>query len=452
MTQTPTAVPGARRAAPGTVPGPAGVTTAGPAGPRLAWLDALRGLGALVVAYAHLGVHLQIGTGLVAGYIDLGRYGVLLFFLVSGYVIPMSLERHGSLRRFWVGRLFRIYPAWLLTVAAMAVLIHLGLASLVKPLAADPVPGVLGHAAMSQDLLGLPGLVPVFWTLTYEMVFYLLVSALFVLGLHGRSAAVAAGLAVAGLLGVRTLPAELFTATDTGRLVVAVLTVAVLAGSVCAYLSGRRGPALAAALVGLGCLALPALNGAAGARPHAVGSWQSLVYLAVMFSGTVLHAAHRGRLRPRTAAATLGTVFLASLLAGLWHSGLTRGDLRWVGTLVAVAGTFAAGYALRNLPVPRWATWLGQISYSVYLLHFVVLIVLVAKTPGLSRGGTVEHAFLAAGWFAVVLGAAHLAYTYVELPGQRLGRRVGRALDARLGRDDPGAPTAGVRIEQREPR
>jgi peptidoglycan/LPS O-acetylase OafA/YrhL len=102
--------------------------------------------------------------------------------------------------------------------------------------------------------------------------------------------------------------------------------------------------------------------------------------------------------------------------------------------------------------VPRWATWLGQISYSVYLLHFVVLIVLVAKTPGLSRGGTVTHAFLAAGWFAVVLGAAHLAYTFVEMPGQRLGKRVGRALDARLGRDDRGAPTAGVRIEQREPR
>ena len=53
------------------------------------------------------------GTWRSSGIIDLGKYGVLLFFLVSGYVIPMSLERHGSLRRFWIGRLFRIYPAYL---------------------------------------------------------------------------------------------------------------------------------------------------------------------------------------------------------------------------------------------------------------------------------------------------------------------------------------------------
>jgi peptidoglycan/LPS O-acetylase OafA/YrhL len=81
----------------------------------------------------------------------------------------------------------------------------------------------------------------------------------------------------------------------------------------------------------------------------------------------------------------------------------------------------------------------------------VLLIVLIAKTPGVGRASTVTHLFLAAGWFAVVLVAAHLAYVLVEAPGQRLGRRVGRALDARLGYDGPPPGPAHVRVEQREP-
>jgi peptidoglycan/LPS O-acetylase OafA/YrhL len=60
---------------------------------RLAWLDALRGWAAIIVAVFHVSP-LVLGTTLhlrIFGVIDLGKYGVLLFFLVSGYVIPMSL-------------------------------------------------------------------------------------------------------------------------------------------------------------------------------------------------------------------------------------------------------------------------------------------------------------------------------------------------------------------------
>ena len=44
--------------------------------------------------------------------LNTGLYGVLVFFLVSGYIIPASLERHGRVRTFWIGRVFRIYPLW----------------------------------------------------------------------------------------------------------------------------------------------------------------------------------------------------------------------------------------------------------------------------------------------------------------------------------------------------
>ena len=50
-------------------------------------------------------------------WIDPGNYGVFVFFLISGYIVPASLERKGSVRTFWVSRLFRLYPLYLLAVA-----------------------------------------------------------------------------------------------------------------------------------------------------------------------------------------------------------------------------------------------------------------------------------------------------------------------------------------------
>jgi hypothetical protein len=44
---------------------------------------------------------------------DPGQYGVFVFFLVSGYIVPASLERKSSVRGFWVsrrGQRTRIHP------------------------------------------------------------------------------------------------------------------------------------------------------------------------------------------------------------------------------------------------------------------------------------------------------------------------------------------------------
>ena len=40
-----------------------------------------------------------------------------VFFLVSGYIIPASLERKGSVRGFWVSRAFRLYPLYIVGIA-----------------------------------------------------------------------------------------------------------------------------------------------------------------------------------------------------------------------------------------------------------------------------------------------------------------------------------------------
>jgi peptidoglycan/LPS O-acetylase OafA/YrhL len=448
------AAPPHPRAAPSNAPAP------GPAA-RLGWLDALRGFAALTVVCFHLSPYL-VGPGFhqaVLRHIDLGKYGVMLFFLVSGYVIPMSLERHGSLRRFWVGRVFRIYPAFAVAIAVMAVFIVAGVLPLQASLRAETVSGALAHLTMLSDLVGLRGVVRVFWTLSYEMTFYLIVAGLFAYRLHRRSAWWAAGLALTALLAGGLLPNGLLTPGFASRRVVAALLALAVAASLLAYLSGRRPAVLAAGALGIGFVLLPALNGSSTDNSTVISSWQALLLLAVMFAGTVVYHAQHALIGRRAAAAAL-VVVLGCVVGAHWAhlpalvasaTGLATQRAVWIGTTAAVAVTFATGYALRHRRVPRALTWLGAISYSLYLLHAIALLLFVNLLPDAYARPLPARVAIGVGFVAVSLAAAWLSYRFVERPAQALGRRLGAWLDARLGADAGPRPTPALRPRQEAP-
>jgi peptidoglycan/LPS O-acetylase OafA/YrhL len=382
---------------------------------RLGWLDGLRGWAALTVVCFHLSPSI-LGPDLhlaVYRHVDLGKYGVLLFFLVSGYVIPMSLERHGSLRRFWVGRLFRIYPAYLVTIAVVVLLgaWHGG---------AD---AVLGHATMLLDPLGLRGAVRAFWTLSYEMIFYLVVAGLFAWRLHRHSAAWAIGLATTALVAGRSLPDGLFASAATGRLVTAAVLLVLVAGSIAAYLAGSRRTAGA---IGIGFVLLPALDGHPSAYSTVAGSGQGLLLLAVMFAGTVVYRAQHGALGRRPAALALAVVAGCLVVAQPGHA-------RWAATVAAVAVTFAAAYAWQQRPIPRGLSFLGRVSYSLYLLHVIGLMLLGRLLPGLAGRGVGERLAAGLAFLVVALMAAWVTYRTVEVPGRRIGRQVCHRLATQRG-------------------
>ncbi len=405
---------------------------------RLGWLDVLRGLAALCVVFDHLSYYvLQPARWAIYQWFDFGNYGVFVFFIISGYIVPASLERKGSVRTFWVSRLFRLYPLYLLAVGlAVALwLVHLGG---LRGAGSDPETSVLSQLLMMSNVLAGPNLPNVVWSLSYEMIFYLLLTALFTAGIHRRSSWYAlafAGVAVAlgGLL-----PQAYFSHSLSSPRVIALgADLVMLAGLAGAVVLRGRPRVLGAALAAVVAVALLAFNGGW------IYPWEALVILALMFTGTVLYRAEQGQYRWRHAIPVSAAVLGLGVAAGLWHIrawGLSGSaelvwERRWVTSLLLAGLTFGAGLALRRVRWPAALTWLGLISYSVYLLH-PLLVEVYERLPWVPGHHPLWlQILLAASFGVVVVAVSSLTYLTVERPMQNAGRRVARWLDHRFGPD-----------------
>lgn len=146
---------------------------------RLIQVDALRGIAAMAVVLFHYTTRfdqLFHHASLPSISFPLGHYGVNLFFIISGFVIFMTLEKVGAPVDFVVTRFSRLYPAYWTAIALTLAVTHtLGL----------PEHTVDGWAALANLLMfhGLLFKVPhvdgVYWTLQVELLFYFWMLLLF---------------------------------------------------------------------------------------------------------------------------------------------------------------------------------------------------------------------------------------------------------------------------------
>jgi peptidoglycan/LPS O-acetylase OafA/YrhL len=109
-----------------------------------------------------------------------GYLGVELFFLISGFVILMSVWGRG-LADFAVSRITRLYPAYWFSVALI------GAIYLTTGLGRGRPEDLIPNLTMFQRGMGVTDVSGVFWTLWVEMHFYALIALLVVAGTTYRN-------------------------------------------------------------------------------------------------------------------------------------------------------------------------------------------------------------------------------------------------------------------------
>ena len=146
-------------------------------------LDFLRALAVSVVVLGHIAAFFGAPSRiwLVDPYC-LGRMGVLLFFVHTSLVLMQSLDRDPSATRFLLRRVFRIYPLAMVAIGA-TVAFHLPL-SRVAPhhfirWNADTM-DVLANIFLVQDFSNRVPILGPTWSLTYEMLMYLLLPLIYI--------------------------------------------------------------------------------------------------------------------------------------------------------------------------------------------------------------------------------------------------------------------------------
>ena len=138
---------------------------------RLVEVDALRGLAALAVVlfhyttrFAELFAPNPPPTFSFPG----GHYGVNLFFIISGFVIFMTLEKTSRPMDFVLSRFSRLFPAyWVAIILTLSITHLLGL-----PGKLVDVKTAFGNLIMIHSLFGIPHVDGVYWTLEVELLFY----------------------------------------------------------------------------------------------------------------------------------------------------------------------------------------------------------------------------------------------------------------------------------------
>ncbi len=160
---------------------------------RITNLDLLRGVAALAVCLFHFDYDGALGIPSVSHVLSYGYLGVQMFFVISGFIIPYSMLRSGyrikNIKGFLIGRLVRLYPAYIIaSVAALSMWYGAALTpnyegewpsfSLIQ---------VISNIFLICDFTNTNWLITIAWTLAIEAQFYLLIALFFPLAFSSNN-------------------------------------------------------------------------------------------------------------------------------------------------------------------------------------------------------------------------------------------------------------------------
>jgi peptidoglycan/LPS O-acetylase OafA/YrhL len=356
----------------------------------------LRGLAASIVAVHHLGVgfwlanptiaelahtaplssvpnlpHFAVARRLEQIGLAGGPLGVALFFLVSGFVIPISLEKV-RWKEFLIQRIFRLYPTYWagLTLTCLAMFIYA---------AVHDVPFAVRFSAywknltLCRDWLWAPSLDGITWTLEIEIKFYLMCALLST---------------VSTLRSARTLLISMVPLT----------LVMYLTGDIHDSLAAQA-PRLHKLCYIIGCAA---------------------PFLPYMFIGTCFYNHFRGYWSTGKLC-TLSAVLYGLSFLSLRNSPQAVQATLFLGSYSTALVGFTCAYILRDrLPHSRMLNWLADVSYPLYCIHGVFGYVLLSEFVSRGFRPAVALGFT----LGILFPCVYLVHRLVEQPGIRLGKIV----------------------------
>ncbi len=357
---------------------------------KVTFANNLRGLAALVVVVSHYFGVFWLLRPVVATFIqaepvpetvptpaivtlielvplNLGAFGVALFFIISGFVVPFSLARRNA-PVFLLARIVRLLPPYVVSFT-----LSLGFLALSCWFYGGAFPfsvaEILVHYLLGlRDIIGSRNIDGVIWTLEIEIKFYLLCA----------------------------LIAPWLRQADPRAFLAPALVVLACAGIHLAQRAGAPAGSLSYA---------------------ATFSGQFLVF---MFIGVAAHFVFRGRWTRRQGVVVALACFLA--FAGLWAMGIHSVNVVQVGSYGVAVALFAAAYAWPwLLPDNRVFRFMADISYPLYAVHAVAGYVLLRLL--LQVGVAPLPALLLT--TAAALGVSWLLHRVVEQPSQRWAQRIG---------------------------
>lgn len=309
-------------------------------------------------------------------WVDLGRLGVSIFFAISGFVICHSIKgkRIRGTKKFVIRRLFRLYPAFWVSVILGILIVWIGQGRSVT------LQLFFANWAMIPAILGESSILGLYWTLELELIFYLFVAGLFLLGALKNSGVIL----LLSLLGITVF--ALFFLFPSWR--------------------------------------------------PAYGPWATMPYhLSIMFWGVLYRYWYDGRpdlsfgkytVSHKQLLILLTTVIVLVPIAAILNCFYTN-DFEFfndstaylLAILFFIIGT--VGLPIRN----KSLVWLGTISYSLYLFHPIVFVILRNYLLPIPAWGFSLHLSLyILATMILTTGLAAIVYYFVEKPAINLSYKL----------------------------
>ena len=366
---------------------------------KIWFLHALRGIASLLVVIAHLVVmfwheNQKVVTGFKyiepkinhdslfyfsivdfysRSHFRLGPFGVALFFLISGFVISLSLQKSNGIG-FLVSRFFRIYPTYIIgfTITFFTIYVYTHIRGVDFPF------GFKAYAAqilLIRDWLWLPSIDGVSWTLETEIKFYVLI---WIIAISGKLNSAKTIVGIALLLGLMN----------------------VLFHSQYDYLLANHVRVYQLVYI----------------------ITYSAISLAFMLAGVCLYNYHFNIWTLGKSLITILLVFLAFISA--FFNGPNADQITVYGVNYSLALLVLVSiYLIRDSLRPnKLFSFLADISYPLYIVHgingYILLTVLdhIHFSPYISLIITI----------AIVITIAYLLHRFVEIPSNRAGKKLAK--------------------------